>query len=58
MEVAGEFWVDDRWVSRSQENFIEVTGNKVNPQKVAGILRVMDLPPIKKEEPIVIAASF
>lgn len=58
MEVASEFWVDDRWVSRSQENFIEVTGNKVNPQKVAGILRAISLPPIKNEEPTVIAASF
>ena len=58
MEVAGEFWVDDRWVSRSAENLVEVSGNITNPWRYDGILRVSSLEGIKPEEPRIIAASF
>jgi len=58
IEVAGEYWVDDRWVSHSAENLVLVSGNIISPWRFAGILRVSSLGNIKPEKPEVIAASF
>jgi len=57
LEVANEFWVDDRWVARSTQNFVKDL-ERLNSQKYGGILRITALPPVKPEEPTVIAASF
>jgi hypothetical protein len=58
VEVAGEFWADERWITHSSRKYIELTGNRLNPRRYCGDLRVTALPPTKPEEPIIIASSF
>lgn len=52
-----DYWIDDAWVARSNQNFRELIGLPNNLQ-VEGILRLTASPPLKPEEPIVIASSF
>jgi len=58
MEIAGEYWVDDRWIDRSAENLVAESGNRINPWRFDAILRGTALPPSKPEEPTIVAASF
>ncbi|MEK7188823.1 MAG: hypothetical protein AAB685_03155 [Patescibacteria group bacterium] len=52
-----DYWVDDAWVARSNQNYRELIGLPNNLQ-VEGILRLTASPSLKPEEPIVIASSF
>lgn len=58
VEIAGEFWVDDRWIAYSTRKLVEVSGNRINPLRFSAELRVTALPPGKPEEPTIIASSF
>lgn len=58
IEVAGEFWVDDRWTSHSTRKYFDLTGDRLNAERYCGELRATALPPTKPEEPLVVAASF
>ena len=58
MEIAGEYWVDDRWIAHSSQKYVPLTGNIVNPLRYCAELRVTALPPSKPEVPIIVASSF
>ena len=57
-EVDGnDVWFDSRWHARSQQNSWGEAGLP-NRYQVCGILRVTAAPPLKPEEPVVVAAGF
>lgn len=58
VEVAGEYWADERWITHSSRKYVELTGNRLNPRRYCAELRVTALPPAKPEEPTIIASSF
>jgi hypothetical protein len=56
-ETNNDVWVDDRWLARSTQNFAKELGLP-NLNQLGGILRINSVPPLKPQEPKIVAVSF